>query len=81
MSETCPASQGRGERYTVRTDETRTDETEGLTGRGLLFDLPNRSPASTIPQSALRLTAPFTQGSQRAQPSQLYKIKIRACRI
>ena len=22
MSETCPASQGRGERYTVRTDET-----------------------------------------------------------
>ena len=33
VSETCPVSQGRGEGYTVRTDETEglTDETEGLT--------------------------------------------------
>ena len=48
VSETCPASQGRGEGYSVHTDES-----EGLTSTG----------EPTIPQSACRLTAPFSLGS------------------
>ena len=62
MSETCPASQGRGERYTVRTDETEGSSVQGaVTGQ---------AKQDTLAHQSLRhgyaVPPPFTQGRRLA---------------